>query len=244
MLVDVYNVAFRRDVKIIIEKDFNKTIDVEFGVYKDGKMFINLMPSDGDVDWAINFDFFMKKVRPIYASLTSKVQIHEGFYLEWMKNRDEFMNIIRSTPELLSAIRKGLYSVGRSKGGSEALIIGLDLVRNFDIDKDSVFIGALDAAKTGNDYFCASVEEYINPSHIYWVRYSSDIITQIPPFSGYNNPGVKIRFMPGNILGFVDHALGCFCEERLKLFAAKYDEISKDERVKPIWIKKINKEVL
>lgn len=236
MLTNIYEIAFRRNVKILLCKSFNDTINVEFGIYKDGKLAINLMPSDGVIDWKINLNFFQKKVKPIYANLTSKVKIHKGFYEEWMKNRESFFNIILSNEELTNAMKNGFYCVGRSKGGSEAIIIALDIVRNFKVNKKNVFVGALDAAKTGNKEFCKSVEKYINKSNIYTVRYNNDLITQIPPF-GFYNPGIKIRV--GNSLlymPFVDHAFGCFKEEELKLFAIKYDTIyegtSEDVRIK------------
>lgn len=226
MLTDVYNVAFRREIDILVVKSFDNTIDVEFGIYKDGKMTINLMPSEGNVDWAINLDFFSKKVKPSYAKVTSKVKIHKGFYKEWMNNRDEFFHIIKSNKDLLDALTtNGLYCVGRSKGGSEAAIIGLDIVRNFDIPKDNVYLGLLEAAKVGNKEFCKSVEEYISKQNIYTVRYHSDIITQIPPFKGYGNPGVKIQIGNKSIMPLVDHALGCFKEEELKVKAKKFDEV-------------------
>lgn len=236
MLENVYEVAFRRNTNVILIKSFDDTIDVEFGIHNDGKLAINLMPSDGIIDWKINFNFFQKKVKPAYANLNSKVKIHRGFYNEWMKNRESFFNIIRSDDKFMSALSKGLYCVGRSKGGSEAIIIALDLVRNFTIDKENVFVGALDAAKTGNKEFCKSVERYINKSNIYTVRYLNDLITQIPPF-GFYNPGVKIRVGKGIIpMPFVDHALGCFKEEELKVIAKKYDSIydgtTKNVRIK------------
>lgn len=226
MLTDVYNVAFRRKTNILIKKSFNDGIDVEFGIYEDGKLSINLMPSNGGVDWRINLDFFKKKVKPEYAKIDSKVKIHKGFYKEWMKNREAFFSFIKNNKELSDAITNGLYCVGRSKGASEAIIIGLDIVRNWNIDGDNVFIGALDAAKTGNKEFCKSVEKYIPKSHIYTVRYNRDLITQIPPFPGYDNPGVKIRVGSSLFpMPLVDHAFGCFKEEELQIFAAKYDTI-------------------
>ena len=240
MLSNAYNVAFRRDVTILVKKSFNKTIDVEFGVFKDGKMSINLMPSDGNVDWKINFDFVSRKVRPSYAKLTSKTKIHKGFYKEWMKNRDVFFNIIKDDPKLIKALTtKGLYCVGRSKGASEALIIALDIVRNFEVDKESVFVGAFEAAKTGNKEFCKALEKYINPNHIYTVIYSRDLITKIPPFPGYYNPGVQIRVGDSSFpLPLVDHALGCFKEEELMIFAEMYDTKYADSGVMKVRLKR------
>ena len=224
MLTDAYNVAFRRDVKILRKKSFNDTIDVEFGVYRDGKMTVNLMPSDGAIDWKINLDFLNKKVRPSYAKADSKVKIHQGFLGEWMKNRTEFFSIMDGNSELIEALlANGLYCVGRSKGASEAVIIGLDIVRNYAVKKESVFLGVFEGAKTGNKAFCESVERYIPKANIYNVRYNHDIITQIPP--GFNsNPGIKIRVgESGLLMPIVDHALGCFKEEELQVFARYYD---------------------
>lgn len=228
MLNDLYNVAFKRDTVIIFEKSFNGTIDVQFGIYKDGKLTISLAPSEGDIDWKINFDFLKIKIRPEYASISSKVRLHRGFYREWMKNRNEFFNIIRTSPSLLEAVKKGLLIVGRSKGGSEAVIIGLDLLRNFNINGKDTYIGMIDAARTGNKYFCNSVEKYIPKSNLYWVRYGNDVVTQIPPFPfRYSNPGIRINLGPKALLfklPLVDHALGCFKEEKLHVFAKIYDE--------------------
>lgn len=236
MLVDAYSVAFRRDVDALVHKSFNDTIDVDFGIYKDGRMTVSLMPSDRAVDWKINLDFLNKSVKPSYAKMDSKVLVHRGFLDEWMQNRDEFFRIIRSDKRLLDAlIHKGLYCVGRSKGASEAAIIGIDLVRNFYVGKSDAFLGIFEGAKTGNDEFCKSVERYIDKAHIYNVRFDRDIVTQLPP--GFNdNPGIKIRLGSGFFYApIVDHAFGCFCEERLRSFAETYDMFYSDglhERVR------------
>jgi len=222
MLKFVYDVAFSNNVEIIKIISYNKTIDVEIGIYK-SMLSINLAPSNGNVDWKINFDFFAKKVKPYYAKSSSKVKIHSGYISEWEIARDDFFTTIESDEKLSKAIGNGLVVTGRSKGGGEASIIALDLVRNFTIPKDKVYVGMLEAPKVGNKEYKLSVEKYIPIEHLYWVRYGSDIVTMVVPF----------LFSPGNLIKFgksfkpfsiLDHALGCFDEEKLYKYVEKYDK--------------------
>jgi hypothetical protein len=221
MIKYVYDVAFNNNVEKIEKISFDRTIDVIFGIYE-GMLSINLAPSSSNIDWKINLSFFMKKVKPSYAKETSKVKIHGGYIKEWEKYREQFFNIINSNERLNSAINNGLVVTGRSKGGGEASIIALDLVRNASIPFNKVFVGMLEAPKVGNKAYKKSVEKYIPIEHLYWVRYGADIVTMVPPF--FKNPGKLIKFHK-SILPFsiTDHAIGCFAEERLYPYVEKFD---------------------
>ena len=222
MIQYVYDVSFNNNVQILERISYNSTIDVEFGIYN-SMLSINLAPSRQAIDWKINLNFFQKKVKPSYAKLTSKVKIHSGFISEWELYREEFFSVISNNPKLNTAINNGLVVVGRSKGGAEASIIALDLVRNASIPFDKVYVGMLEAPKVGNKAYKESVEKYIPKNHLYWVRYKSDIVTMIPPF--FYSPGSLIKFGKSwKPFSFTDHALGCFAEERLYPFVEKYDK--------------------
>ena len=54
-ILTTVNVAFNEKVKKVLKKSYNKTIDVQFGIYEDGRLTINLKPSHGIRDWLINF---------------------------------------------------------------------------------------------------------------------------------------------------------------------------------------------
>jgi len=210
-----YDVAFNNNTQTIIEKSFSEEIDVKFGVYIDGSLAINLAPSKQKIDWRINFDFLRRKVKPFYAKQESKVRVHGGYLKEWYRWRDRFFTIIQTNEVLLQAIERGLIISGRSKGGGEASIIAIDLVRNFNCGE--VIVGMLEAPKVGNQAFVDSVEKYILKENMFHVRYGADIVTMIPPT--FKNPGKFIWFNKKKFISFLDHAIGCFNQERMYEYA-------------------------
>jgi len=210
-----YDVAFNNNVQVVLNKSFNEEIDVKFGIYIDGSLTINLAPSKQKIDWKINFDFLRRKVKPFYAKPESKVRVHGGYLKEWYRWRDEFFEIINSNPKLLKALEKGLIISGRSKGGGEASIIAIDIVRNFDCGE--VLVGMLEAPLVGNKAFADSVEKYIPKDNMFHVRYGADIVTMIPPT--FKNPGKFIWFNKKKFISFLDHAIGCFDQERMYEYA-------------------------
>ena len=214
-LTKCYDVAFNNNVQVITEKSFNEEIDVKFGVYVDGSLAINLAPSNQKIDWKINFDFIRRKVKPFYAKQESKVRVHGGYLKEWYRWRDRFFTIIQTNEVLLKALERGLIISGRSKGGGEAPIIAIDLVRNFNCGE--VLVGMLEAPKVGNQAFVDSVEKYIPCENMFHVRYGADIVTMIPPT--FKNPGKFIWFNKKKFISFLDHAIGCFDQEKMYEYA-------------------------
>jgi len=140
-----------------------------------------------------------------------------------MLYRKEFFKTIQENQFLREAIKNGMVVVGRSKGGGESSIIALDIVRNFIVPNDKVYVGMLEAPKVGNKEYCKSVEKYIPVEHLYHVRYGADIVTMAPPF--FHSPGKLIKFCktwrPFSIL---DHAIGCYDEDKLYECVTKYEE--------------------
>lgn len=210
-----YDVAFNNNTQIITEKSFNKEIDVKFGVYIDGSLAINLAPSNQKIDWKINFDFLRRKVKPFYAKPESKVRVHGGYLKEWYRWRDRFFTIIQTYEVLLQALEHGLIISGRSKGGGEAPIIAIDLVRNFKCGE--TIVGMLEAPLVGNQAFVDSVEKYIPHDNMFHIRYGADIVTMIPPF--FKNPGRFIWFNKKKFISVIDHAVGCFDQKKVYEYA-------------------------
>lgn len=232
MLKNLYEVAFDKNVDIIKEESFNKTIDMKIGVYN-SMLSISLKPSNSNKDWKTNFHFtdikhilkeafaFIRK--PSYANLKSKVKVHVGYIEEWEKYRDTVFNIIRSDTKLLTAISNGLIVVGRSKGGGSSSIVALDIVRNFNIHKDKCYILQAEAPKIGNKAYVESVHKYINKDHIFFVSIGNDVVTMVVPW--YHNPGIYIKFdkkilPPVSVLA---HSRGCFDTEKMIELSSDYD---------------------
>lgn len=210
-LCKCYDVAFNNNTQIIVEKSFDEEIDVKFGVYIDGSLAINLAPSSQKIDWKINFDFLRRKVKPFYAKENSKVRVHSGYLKEWYRWRDKFFTIIQTNETLLQALERGLIISGRSKGGGEAPIIAIDIVRNFNCGE--VIVGMLEAPKVGNQAFVDSVERYVPRENMFHVRYGADIVTMVPPT--FKNPGRFEWFNKKFGISVIDHAIGCFDQEKM-----------------------------
>ena len=168
MLQYVYDVAFNRNVQYMYERSFDDTIDATFGIYR-GMLSINLEPSGSTSgpDWPINFDFWKTRVKPSYAKLTSKVKVHRGYMKQWEKHRSQFFEVIVKSGIFMNALSNGLVVSGRSKGGAEASIIALDIVRNFNVLKSNIYVGLLNAPKIGNKAYKLSVEVYSKISYLY-----------------------------------------------------------------------------
>lgn len=210
-----YDVAFNKNTQIITEKSFDEEIDVKFGIYIDGSLAINLAPSSQKIDWKINFDFLRRKVKPFYAKENSKVRVHSGYLKEWYRWRDKFFTIIQTNETLLQALERGLIISGRSKGGGEAPIIAIDIVRNFNCGE--VIVGMLEAPKVGNQAFVDSVEKYISKENMFHVRYGADIVTMVPPT--FKNPGRFEWFNKKKGISVIDHSIGCFDQEKMYKYA-------------------------
>lgn len=210
-----YDVAFTNKVQLLVEKSYNEEIDVKFGIYIDGSLAINLAPSEQKIDWKINFDFLRRKVKPFYAKQESKVRVHGGYLKEWYRWRDRFFAVIQTNEVLLKALERGLIISGRSKGGGEASIIAIDIVRNFKCGE--VLVGMFEAPLVGNKAFVDSVEKYIPCENMFHIRYGADIVTMIPPT--FKNPGKFIWFNKKKFISVIDHAVGCFDQEKMYEYA-------------------------
>lgn len=218
-LIKCYDVAFTNKVQLLVEKSYNEEIDVKFGIYMDGSLAINLAPSEQKIDWKINFDFLRRKVKPFYAKQESKVRVHGGYLKEWYRWRDRFFAVIQTNEVLLKALERGLIISGRSKGGGEASIIAIDIVRNFKCGE--VLVGMLEAPLVGNQAFVDSVERYIPKENMFHVRYGADIVTMIPPT--FKNPGKFIWFNKKKFISAIDHAVGCFDQEKMYEYAKEVE---------------------
>ena len=171
------DVAFNNGIQKVIKKSYNKTIDVQFGVYTDpdytGWLAINLKPSHGWKDWAVNL-----------FAVKSQQGAHLGYWKEILKYWDDFRTVIESTPELAEAKRHGILISGRSKGGAEALLIGALLWR----PNIPLMIGAIEPPLCVDKALAQKLEEKIGRDNIQWTRYRNDIVPGIPAW--FTFPGI------------------------------------------------------
>lgn len=160
-------IAFKKGYKRLIKYSFSKAIDVEFGIADDGRMAICLKASHGWIDWLINL-----------VALPNAMGAHSGYYKEWDLCRDKFFKMIKETPDLKKAAEQnGVIIAGRSKGGAEALIIGVSLVLQLQYE---VEVGGVDPANAGTRKYIEFAEKIIGKNRIHSTCYRNDIVPAIP----------------------------------------------------------------
>jgi hypothetical protein len=171
MIRALIDVAFNNGIRKVIKKSYQKTIDVQFGVYTDpgytGWLTINLKPSHGWKDWLVNL-----------CAIKSSEGAHFGYWIEVLEYWDDFRGVIEGTPELAEAKRHGILISGRSKGGAEALLIGALLWR----PNIPLLIGAIEPPRCVDNALARKLEAKIGRENIQWTRYKNDIVPALPPW--------------------------------------------------------------
>ena len=195
------DVAFNNEVKKVSKKSYNKTIDVQFGVYTGpdhtGWLTINLKPSHGIRDWLINL-----------LALKGGEGVHLGYWREVLKYYDDLRAVIEGTPELSEAKRKGILVSGRSKGGAEALLIGALLWR----PNIPLLVGAIEPPNCVDKALARKLEEKLGRENIQSTCYKNDIVPGIPTWFTY--PGVRRQIGKRGLgLSLSDHCLSTTMED-------------------------------
>ena len=160
-ILTTVNVAFNEKVRQVLKKSYNRTIDVQFGVYEDGRLTINLKPSHGWRDWLINFMAWGK--------------MHYGYWAEFQKYGGDILSTIYSSKELWEASRKGVIIAGRSKGGAEAIMLGMLMTKYSFHDYKNVIVGAIDPPKAFGKHQSKAIDIPVTT-----ICYRNDIVPSLP----------------------------------------------------------------
>ena len=160
-ILQTVNVAFNEKVKKVLKKSYNKTIDVQFGVYEDGRLSISLKPSKGWRDWLINFCAIGK--------------VHKGYKWEFEQYGTDLIESIYASKELWEASRKGTIIAGRSKGGAEAIMLGMLMTRYARLDFKNVMVGAIDPPRAFGKRQAKAVDIPVTT-----ICYKNDIVPSLP----------------------------------------------------------------
>lgn len=168
-------VAYNEYVKKVLKKSYDKTIDIQLGVYQgwlyDGWLTISLKPSHGWKDRLINLMAFGK--------------IHRGYRWEFEKYGHDILMSIYGSKELWEASRKGVIIAGRSKGGAEAIMLGM-LMRHYSThDYPNIIVCAIEPPRAFTKKQAKKVDipvtnlcyrNDIVPSLPCWYRHAGDFI--------------------------------------------------------------------
>jgi len=158
-------VAFNDNVDKVLKKSYNSTIDVQFGVFNarhhTGWLTISLKPSHGWKDWLINLMAWGKD--------------HKGYTWEFQKYGGDILSTIYGSKQLWEASRKGVIISGRSKGGAEAIMLGMLMKHYSTHDYPNIIVGAIEPPKA----FCKEDAEKIDLK-VYITCYKNDIVPSLP----------------------------------------------------------------
>lgn len=174
-LVDV---AWNDSIDKLYKLSYNKTIDVQFGIYNKGFhkgwLTVNLKPSHGGIDWKINIQCWSKK--------TPYGKAHAGYWGELKKYGDNLLQRIGMLYKQYGCL--GILLAGRSKGAAEAeLLIPM-------LPQVPVYCLAIEPPRCCDDKYKQSIR-----SGTAWgltTCYKNDIVPGIPawfrhPFEVYQN---------------------------------------------------------
>ena len=165
------NVAFGKKVRKVVKKSYEKTIDVQFGIYEDGRLSISLKPSHGIKDWLINFMAWGK--------------MHYGYRVEFNVYGGDILSTIYGSKELWEASRRGTIIAGRSKGGAEAIMLGMLMTKYSFQDYKNVIVVAIEPPRAFGkkqskaiDIPCVSIcyKNDIVPSLPIWYHHAGEFI--------------------------------------------------------------------
>lgn len=195
------DVAFNNELRKVLKKSYDRTIDVQFGVYTGpdftGWLTVNLKPSHGWRDWLVNL-----------LALKGCQGAHLGYWKEVLRYWNDFRTVIESTPELAEAKAKGVLISGRSKGGAEALLLGALLWR----PNLPLLIGAIEPPMCVDKELAAQLDEKVGKENIHCTVYRNDIVPGVPPW--FTFPGVKHQIGKRGLgLSFRDHVRSTTEEE-------------------------------
>ncbi len=219
-LLAIVDVAFSNNVDKKTKVSFNRTIDVQFGIYRwcpdlgeeckalDGYLTISLKPSHGWKDWAINI-----------AAFPDKAGLHMGYHAEWEKYRQEFMDCLE--PDWAQkALKKGCIIAGRSKGGAEAVMIAEDIFGMIPNHRERLLVGAIEAPHMCDKDWKEVCEIFIPRQNILVTCYRNDIVPDLVPW--LTIPGQRVQLGERKSgLSCKDHRRSTTQEELL------YEEIEK-----------------
>ena len=167
------NAAFGKKVRKVLKKSYEKTIDVQFGVYEpDGRLTISLKPSHGIKDWLIN--------------LMAWGKMHYGYRKESEKYGWDILAQVYINRELWDASRKGTIIAGRSKGGAEAIMLAMLISKYSFIDFENVMVVAIEPPRA----FGKKAAEKMD-SPCVSICYKNDIVPSLPMW--YHHAGEFIQ---------------------------------------------------
>lgn len=162
------DVAWNDNIIKLEKISYDKTIDVQLGIYETGFfkgwLTVNLKPSNGDADWRINLKGWWRK--------TPYGRAHAGYWEEIERYGKDLLGKIDG--HIKSKKCPGILIAGRSKGAAEAeLIVPM-------LPKVPIYCLAIEPPRCCDSRYKQSIE-----SGTVWgltTSYKNDVVPGIPPW--------------------------------------------------------------
>ena len=187
-LIELFDICNnRRDYTTITRADGKKTyeVDYKFEEDDDGRtLYIYFEPSDGNVDWRVNFAYWRKP----YKDMAVNYRVHGGFLESWKLIADAIGAKIREVvePEIdddghWNWKYKKIVIVGYSHGGALAALCHEFVWYNRVDLRDGGVIGiSFDGPRIyGGLWVPQALRE--RWAHFHVIRNANDLITHLPP---------------------------------------------------------------
>lgn len=204
-LIELFNICNNRQdyitVKATQEKFKRYEVDYKF-IEEDDVLYIFFEPSDGRVDWRVNFSYWRKP----YKDMEIEYRVHGGFLESWKLIHDQVrFKIVEKKAEGGFKFNK-IVSVGYSHGGPlAALCHECAWFERKDLrDKDGALVGInFDGPRM---YAGLWIKEELKERwrNFYNFRNHSDLVTHLPPvFFLFRHVGEKVMIGVGDNPGLI-----------------------------------------
>lgn len=217
----VIDTAFNNNIVKLDKVSYNKTIDVQFGIYQEhpckGMLTVSLKPSHGWKDWLINIDCL-----PMSTEFGSA---HSGYMAELKKYMDD---LFKRMEGYLKDIAKeygqadGIILAGRSKGAAEAELLVPYVKRAF--NPAYLYLGAFEPPKCCSNEYKKNIEKSLFNKG--WLTcWHNDIVPGLVPW--FKHGGELMQFGKRKLgLSIKDHEKSTTEEE---IWYEEYDNMIKEK---------------
>lgn len=201
-LIQLFNICNDRRHDYTTVTPANKKYEVDYKFVEEGDtLYIYFEPSDGDIDWRVNFSYWRKP----YKDMAVRYRVHGGFLESWKLIHD----IVKAK---ITEARDGAYrwnrivTVGYSHGGALAVLCHeCAWFEREDLrEKEGALVGiSFDGPRVYAGLWIKGALKQ-RWAQFYVFRNHSDIVTHLPPvIFFFRHVGNKVKMKVGKNPGLI-----------------------------------------
>ena len=201
-LIELFNICNNRRDYIKVAPE-NKKYEVDYKFLEDAPertLYIFFEPSDGDVDWKVNFAYWRKP----YHDMEIKYCVHGGFLSSWQLIKDAVRAKVLEIEENGAYYWKKVIVAGYSHGGAlAALCHECVWYERSDLHEDGLVGISFDGPRVfAGLWIPKKLKERWHNFYVF--RNHNDIVTHLPPvIFFFRHVGNKVKMKEGEDPGLV-----------------------------------------